>query len=568
MKKTAFLAVFMCFSVSSFGGEGHLANEGNAGLYIKSIDRVFRLSDEQVDVATAALVVSQHWNPDLHILKYRGKIDEMAFVIKERMINERTGRGPASLAIINDYLYKELGFKAVSKANDPLDLFLDSVIDRRQGYCLSLSILYLSLAERLGLPVYGVVVPGHFFVRFDDGRNRYNIETTSGGQFPISDSHYIEKFNVTNDESDSIYMKNLTKVQTLGCLFNNLGNLYQDANNIEAAKWALEEAVAINPSLGLSHTNLGNVYLKQGKFNEAMAEYNRALQINADDAKTHNNMGNVLSNTARYTEAIREYKISLELDPNLTEAYRNIANAYRQTGYYAEAIAALKKALMFEPKSDELYAQLGETYVTAKDYDAAIPQFVRSLEIKATSGVSASLAYTYLQKGQIDYAIAQFKIALRSDPLNTNLYYGLGQSYNKLGKIDDEIAAYKQAISINPKMAGALLNLGNAYQEKKMYDAAVREYRKALAVEPNNSQLYYNLGVAYSRLEKHKEAIAVFLMSARIDPDFPDAHAALAVSYYRLKNYDAAWSHASTAKKLGYDVPKDLYEELYRKTQK
>ena len=373
MRKAVFLAVVLWIAAFSFGfNERHLANEGRAGLSARSIDRVFRLSDNHVDIATASLLVSQHWNPDLNMLRYRSKIDEMAWVIKDRMIKERTGTGPAALIVINEYLYKELGFKAVSKADDPLDLFLDSVIDRRQGYCLSLSMLYLSLTERLGMPVYGVVVPGHFFVRYDDGKQRFNIETTSDGASP-PDSHYVEKFKVTGKEPPgSVYMKNLNKKQTLGCLFNNLGNLYREANNIDAAQWSLESAVTINPSLALSHTNLGNVYLSRGLSNDAIAEYNNALRINDDDAKTHNNLGNALSIANRCNEAIREYKTALEQDPNLTEAYRNLADAYRQTGKNELAISTLRKAMTFEPQSDELCAQLGEMYMAMQEYDQAI----------------------------------------------------------------------------------------------------------------------------------------------------------------------------------------------------
>jgi tetratricopeptide (TPR) repeat protein len=568
MRKAAFLVVVLCITACSFGaGERHLANEGKAGLSARSIDRVLRMSDNHIDIATAALLVSQHWNPDLNIIRYRGKIDEMAWTIKDRMIKERTGTSPAALNIINDYLYKELKFKAVSKADDPLDLFLDSVVDRRQGYCLSLSILYLSLAERLGLPVYGVVVPGHFFVRYDDGKTRFNIETTSDGVSP-PDSHYVEKFKITGKEPDSTYLKNLNKVQTLGCLFNNLGNLYQEANNVNAAQWSLEAAVEINPSLALSHTNLGNVYLKQGNFDKAVAEYKKALHTSDDDAKTHNNLGNAMGSVGRYADAVREYKIALDLDPNLTEAYRNIAGAYRQTGEYEQSILALKKALEFEPQSSELYAQFGETYAAMQDYDRAIPMFIRALSLKPDTAVSTNLAYAYMQKGQYDNAIEQFTVALRQEPLNANVYYGLAQAYNKLGKFDEEIAAYKQAVAVNPKMTGALLNLGNAYQEKKMYDAAIREYKKALVAEPNNARLYYNIGVAYSRLEKHAEAAKEFVAAIALDPKFPDAHSGLAVSCYMLKKYDVAWKHAKTAKKLGYDVPKELYEELYRRANK
>ena len=79
-----------------------------------------------------------------------------------------------------------------------------------------------AIGERLGMPLYGVVVPGHFFVRYDDGKTRFNIETTSKGNC-ADDEHYRVNFNVP-DSSDgrSIYLKNLNPHQTLGCFFNNL----------------------------------------------------------------------------------------------------------------------------------------------------------------------------------------------------------------------------------------------------------------------------------------------------------------------------------------------------------
>ena len=102
-----------------------------------------------------------------------------------------------------------------------------------------------------------------------------------------------------------------------------------------------------------------------------------------------------------------------------------------------------------------------------------------------------------------------------------------------------------------------------------MYEAATVEYKKAIAIEPNNARLYYNLGVAYSRLEKHKEAAEQFAaVLSGSTPNLPMPTPPLPSVCYMLKKYDAAWEHAKTAKKLGFEVPKDLYEELYRKINK
>jgi regulator of sirC expression with transglutaminase-like and TPR domain len=177
----------MAFAATvSFAG---LANEGKTGLYAKSIPEVLALDDSQVDLATAALIVSEKWSTVVQGLRYRDKLDEMVLQIQERLRVQGLSTNHEAIPVINQYLFEELGFTAVSHADDPNDLFLHSVMDSRKGYCLSLSILYLSLGERLGLPLYGVVVPGHFFVRYDSGSVRFNIETTARGA-SASDDHY------------------------------------------------------------------------------------------------------------------------------------------------------------------------------------------------------------------------------------------------------------------------------------------------------------------------------------------------------------------------------------------
>jgi tetratricopeptide (TPR) repeat protein len=114
---------------------------------------------------------------------------------------------------------------------------------------------------------------------------RFNIETTSGGG-TAPNEHYIKKFKVPAGKEDSIYLRNLSKIETLGCFFNNLGNSYSEIGDMESALRALETAVEINPSLAESRMNLGNIYLKKGWVKDAIDEYRRALRINPNDAKT------------------------------------------------------------------------------------------------------------------------------------------------------------------------------------------------------------------------------------------------------------------------------------------
>lgn len=507
---------------------GRLANADKPGIYARSLDEVLRLRDEDIDLATAALIASEYWSDIVHGRRYLEQLDAMAQEIQERLKRQNLRPGFRAIPVINDYLFNELGFKTISHANDPNDLFLHSVMDRRQGYCLSLSVLYLALAERLGLDMYGVVVPGHFFVRYDANRVRFNIETTSGGASP-PDDHYMVKFNVPESRYDTIYMKNLTKRQTLGCFFNNLGNVYNDIGNVDMAMLALERAVAINPTLSESRANLGNIYLQKGRVNEAILQYKGALQLNPGDPKTHNNLGNAYMELDRMSDAASSYRRAVALDPNFVDAYRNLALVCVQGERYGEAITHLGRAVVLDPDNGHLHGQIADVYYRARDYGKAIAQFHKALSIKP------------------DFADA---------------YYGLGLCFRERGEAASEIEAYRSALDLKPDMLAALVNLGNAYFNQKDYDSAIRYYSQAIRVKPDDPWVHFNLGSAYSSKEDFAHAVAAYAQAVAIDPKIGDAHHGLAYGYYRLQKYDLAWKHINIARNLGVKITDDQIQAI------
>jgi len=519
----AIVWVLLFVGAKCFGKYEPLANQNKAGLYVRSLEDVLKLAPDEVDLGTAVLIVSEQWSENVLGRRYISVIDDMAYEIRERLKAAKVRANHRAIPIINKYLFEELGFESLKEASRPEELFLDSVLDNKRGYCLSLSVLYLSLGERLGIPLYGVVAPGHFFVRYDDGRVRFNIETTSkGGSAP--DEHYIEKFAVPQVKG-GIYMRNLNKMQTLGCFFNNLGNSYMEVGKVEQAQVALERAVEINPLLAECRTNLGNIYLKKERIEDAISQYQAALQINPSDAKTHNNLGNAYARSGRLDEAIREYNQSLELDPNFVEVYKNLSVAYCEKKMFGKAESVLKEATELEPSNSGFYNQLGNVYS---------------------------------EMGQCEKAIVQYNRALSLAPGLAEAYCGMGACYNKLGLVDDEILAYKRALNITPDMLAAVANLGNAYFAKKNYDAAIEQYKKAVQIKPDDAAIHYNLGAAYSNKGDYEAAVKEHLRAVELEPKMSDAHNGLIFAYYKLKEYEQAWKHIKTAERLGVNVAEDL----------
>jgi len=336
---------------------------------------------EEPDLAIAVLTISGHFtNSCLDVQRYISILDDMASDVRARLKDRELKANQDAIVVMNEYLFDELGFEALDN-HKPDYLLLHSVLDNKQGNSMSLSILYLSLGRRLGLPLYGVVVPGHFLVRYDDGQVRRNIETTSEGRH-ANDEYYIRRFKVPLDNKDSIYVKNLKAVQTLGCFLNNLANSYSDSGDLETALSLLQNGIRINPSLSELHANLGNIYLKKGLLQHALDQYTKALSINPNDPKSHNNLGNAYFKMGQLKKAIVEYEQSIKLDQEFVDGYRNLALTHVRLGRPERAEGLLKHALGLKPGHADCQRELGEAYYRMGKNEQAVHQFEKALKTR------------------------------------------------------------------------------------------------------------------------------------------------------------------------------------------
>ena len=117
-----------------------------------------------MSLAHGALLIAAEAYPELDVPAYVQKLDDMAATIKSRVPADiaRTGM----LTVLNRYLFDELGFKGnQSNYYDPRNSYLNDVIERKVGIPITLSVIYIEVGKRLGLPMQGVSFPGHFLVK-------------------------------------------------------------------------------------------------------------------------------------------------------------------------------------------------------------------------------------------------------------------------------------------------------------------------------------------------------------------------------------------------------------------
>ncbi|HEX3425862.1 MAG TPA: transglutaminase-like domain-containing protein [Acidimicrobiales bacterium] len=103
----------------------------------------------------AALLLAAHATPGLDVSAGLDRLDDLALRCPE-----------PTLGGLRHLLFDEMGFAGDTEDySDPRNSFLDQVLDRRRGIPISLSVLMMEIGRRVGVPLEGVGMPGHFLVR-------------------------------------------------------------------------------------------------------------------------------------------------------------------------------------------------------------------------------------------------------------------------------------------------------------------------------------------------------------------------------------------------------------------
>ncbi len=125
--------------------------------------------DPEIELAVAALVIAAHGRPAPDEAAILGHLDGLAERVRIRL---DAGDGTTqAVERLHDVLYREVGYRGPTAAEyaDPSNSLLDAVVDRRIGLPISLAIVELETAWRIGLPLVGIGLPGHFIIGGPDG---------------------------------------------------------------------------------------------------------------------------------------------------------------------------------------------------------------------------------------------------------------------------------------------------------------------------------------------------------------------------------------------------------------
>gem|GEM_PF-2389197 len=321
-----------------------------------SFAKLAQLKYEDFDLCNAVLFVSKQIDPDVDIQANTRFIDEMAAELACRL-NGKTDYND-KISIFNDFIFNK-GFVCPNpfwknyypeKFGQLWYIDCSSFTDflkKKQGNCLTMSMLYLILAEKTGVPLYGVAIPGHLFIRYDDGVNKRNIETTARG-FDFTDEDYIESYGAELGNLRNYYLCNLSAKQFFGCFMLNSGTRYYLNNNMKRALFYYMVGNNFNP-LDPSLLNcIAEIYFLAGDYDNAITAYSKELNINPYNPEAYCKIGLIYLKKGNQEEAKRFfYKATMEKPHNLNEFF------HKGIAFYC--LGVYDKSLKYFLRINELY---------------------------------------------------------------------------------------------------------------------------------------------------------------------------------------------------------------------
>jgi len=248
----------------------------------------------------AALDIASIETPGLQAGPWLAELDRIAAGIAERM--ERETSAGAFVRVTNGYLFHELGFQGnQAEYNDPRNSCLDQVLSRRLGLPITLSLVYLEAARRLKRPVFGIGLPGHFIVQYNDGNLRAFIDPFHGGKL-LDDSDCIllaQDIAGVDVSRDPRLLQPVDKRYILLRMLNNLQAAYFRAQQFAKAAATLDVLIAAAPQAADHYKARAVARMHLREFTQASADFNAYLR-QAPEAEDRDEVRHQLSSIHRW----------------------------------------------------------------------------------------------------------------------------------------------------------------------------------------------------------------------------------------------------------------------------
>lgn len=229
--------------------------------------------EPQINPAVANLLLAREEYPDLDVNVYLERFERLSEQAEQQGV--RTADDAESVRRLCGYLFDDLGFKGDNETYyDPKNSFLNEVLDRRLGIPITLSVVFVQVGLRLGLPLVGVSFPGHFLAKCVTARGDVIVDCFRGGLLMTTkDCRELLKQMFGGKMAFAPEMLAPAKPrEIISRMINNLKAIYLHQRDWDKAMRSIEQLRAVDPSNPKVHRDRAAVFEAQGAIPQALKE--------------------------------------------------------------------------------------------------------------------------------------------------------------------------------------------------------------------------------------------------------------------------------------------------------
>ncbi len=237
-----------------------------------AFEQAIRGPDHEVDLFGAAMIIARLGGHPVDPHAAARQLD----LIAEAVIDD-VGEGAPHEALahaIDHQLFTVHGFHgSFDDYSNPENSYLDRVIERRTGIPITLSLVYLEIASRVGLPADGIGFPGHFIVRYGEpGRETYLDPFQQGARLDREELLAMLRGLDLGGARPESFLCAVTRRQVLQRMLNNLHVIFRDRRDLQRWHDTIELQLRLTPWNPSLYGERGMLRYRLGRLEEALPD--------------------------------------------------------------------------------------------------------------------------------------------------------------------------------------------------------------------------------------------------------------------------------------------------------
>jgi len=205
--------------------------------------------DASIDLAAGALAIARTEYPLLDAPHYLERLETLAGRVRTRIRTSPTAR--ETITLLNRVLFDEEGLRGNhDDYYDPRNSFLNDVLDRKLGIPITLSVIYMEVARRVGFPIAGTGMPGHFLLKhYDALSGEILIDPFNRGRIVgrFECQQRLDEIYSGQVELKPEFTQAVTHREILTRMLNNLRQIYFTRRDMTKGLVVLDLLLAIPP---------------------------------------------------------------------------------------------------------------------------------------------------------------------------------------------------------------------------------------------------------------------------------------------------------------------------------